>query len=155
MKPALENLKNLLENLSLNQNVRILTISDGELFDQESTVEYSSQVVNVIKKNNLLVNSQAIRFFTSSNQPDTRGLSSCLQFSNVSNPILIDIEADKYNYENYENIFKSDGFENRILLKCEVNDSIKAEPWENYVNEIYIRKGQNTFWLKKKLEIKY
>ena len=151
MKPALENLKNFLENLNLNQNVRILTISDGELFDQESTVEYSNQVVNVIKKNNLLVNSQAIRFFTSSNQPDTRGLSSCLQFSNISNPTLIDIEAYNYKYENYENIFKSDGFENRILLKCEVNDSIKAEPWENYVNEIYIRRGQNTFWLKKEI----
>ena len=34
MKPALENLKNYLENYNLNQNVRILTISDGELFDQ-------------------------------------------------------------------------------------------------------------------------
>ena len=105
MQPALENLKNFLEKYNMNKNVRILTISDGELFDQEETVNYSNQVVNSIKKNNLLVNSQAIRFFTSSSQPDTRGLSSCLQFSNISNPTLIDIEANNYKYENYEDIF--------------------------------------------------
>ena len=66
MKPALVNLKNFLEKNNMNKNVRILTISDGDLFDQEETVKYSSEVVDVIKNNNLLVNSQAIRFFTSS-----------------------------------------------------------------------------------------
>ena len=151
MQYALKNLKNFLEKYNKNKNVRILTISDGELFDQEETVNYSNEVVNVIKKNNLLVNSQAIRFFTSSCQPDTRGLSSCLQFSNVTTPTLIDIEAYDYKYENYENIFNSDGFESRILLKCDEKDSIKVEPWDNYTNEIYIRKGLNTFWLKKEI----
>ena len=151
MQPALENLKNFLEKYNMNKNIRILTISDGELFDQESTVKYSNEVVNVIKKNNLLVNSQAIRFFTSSSQPDTRGLSSCLQFSNTTNPTLIDIEANNYKYENYEDIFKSDGFESNILLKCDEQNSIKVEPWENYTNEIYIRNGLNSFWLKKEI----
>lgn len=151
MRPALENLKTFLEKYNMNKNVRILAISDGELFDQESTVNFSNEIVNVIQKQNLLVNSQAIRFFTSSSQPDTRGLSSCLQFSNVSTPTLIDIDAYNYKYENYEYIFNNDGFENRILLKCIENDSIKVEPWEDYVNEIYIRKGQNTFWLKKEI----
>ena len=151
MEPALEKLKNFLEKYNMNKNIRILTISDGELFDQESTVNFSNEVVNVINENNLLVNSQAIRFFTSSSQPDTRGLSSCLQFSNVCTPTLIDIDAYKYKYENYEYIFNSDRFENRITLKCEENDSIKVEPWDNYLNEIYISKGLNTFWLKKEI----
>ena len=148
MKTALENLKNFLENYNLNKNIRILTISDGELFDQEETVKYSNEVVDVIKKKDLLVNSQAIRFFTSSCQPDTRGLSSCLQFSNVTNPKLIDIKAEGYKFENYDEIFNSDGFENNVVLKCD-NDSIKVEPWENYVNKISIRKGENIFWLNK------
>ena len=148
MKQALENLKNFLENINLNKNIRILTISDGELFDQESTVIYSNEVVNVIKQKDLLVNSQAIRFFTSNCQPDTRGLSSCLQFSNVSNPILIDIKAENYKYENYDEIFKSDGFQNNVVLISDSN-SIKVEPWENYFNKINIRKGENIFWLKK------
>ena len=51
MQPALENLKNFLEKYNINKNIRILTISDGELFDQEETVNYSNQVVNSIKKN--------------------------------------------------------------------------------------------------------
>ena len=148
MTPALENLKNFLENFNINKNIRILTISDGELFDQENTVKYSNEVVKVIKQKDLLVNSQAIRFFTSSSQPDTRGLSSCLQFSNVSNPILIDIKAEDYNYENYDEMFKSDGFENNVALISD-NDSIKVEPWENFSNKIIIRKGENIFWLKK------
>ena len=151
MQPALENLKNFLEKYNINKNIRILTISDGELFDQEETVNYSNQVVNSIKKNNLLVNSQAIRFFTSSSQPDTRGLSSCLQFSNITTPTLIDIKAYNYKYENYENIFNSDGFESKILLKSDEKESLKVEPWDNYTNEIYIRKGLNTFWLKKEI----
>jgi hypothetical protein len=148
MTPALENLKNFLENFNINKNIRILTISDGELFDQENTVKYSNEVVKVIKQKDLLVNSQAIRFFTSSSQPDTRGLSSCLQFSNVSNPILIDIKAEDYNYENYDEMFKSDGFENNVALISD-NNSIKVEPWENFSNKIIIRKGENIFWLKK------
>ena len=151
MQYALENLKKFLEKYNTNKNVRILAISDGELFDQEETVKYSNEIVNVIKQNNLLVNSQAIRFFTSSCQPDTRGLSSCLQFSNVTTPTLIDIKGYDYKYENYENIFNSDGFESRILLKCDEKDSIKVEPWDNYTNEINIRKGLNTFWLKKEI----
>ena len=148
MKPALENLKYFLENFNINKSIRILTISDGELFDQEGTVKYSNEIVNTIKTKELLVNSQAIRFFTSSCQPDTRGLSSCLQFSNITNPKLIDIKAENYKFENYDEIFSSDGFENNIVLKCE-NDSIKVEPWENYTNKINIRKGENIFWLKK------
>ena len=151
MQYALKNLKNFLEKYNTNKNVRILAISDGELFDQEETVKYSNEIVNVIKQNNLLVNSQAIRFFTSSCQPDTRGLSSCLQFSNVTTPTLIDIKGYDYKYENYENIFNSDGFESRILLKCDEKDSIKVEPWDNYTYEINIRKGLNTFWLKKEI----
>ena len=148
MRPALENLKNFLENFNTNKNIRIITISDGELFDQENTVKYSNEVVNVIKQKDLLVNSQAIRFFTSSSQPDTRGLSSCLQFSNVSNPKLIDIKAENYNFENYDELFKSDGFENNVVLISD-NNSIKVEPWENFSNKINIRKGENIFWLKK------
>ena len=71
MKPALQNLKNFLENININKKVRILSVSDGDLFDQIETVDYSSEVVNTIKSKDLLVNSQAIRFFTSSCQPSS------------------------------------------------------------------------------------
>ena len=99
MQLALQNLKNFLEN-NKNKKIRILSISDSDLFDQEDTVVYSNEIVNIIKSKDLLVNSQAIRFFTSNYQPDTRGISSCLQFSNVTNPKLIDISAENYKYSN-------------------------------------------------------
>jgi len=150
MKTALGKLKYYLENINLNKNIRILAISDGELHDQKDTVTYSSEIVDIIKEKKLLVNSQAIRFFTSSCQPDTRGLSSCLQFSNVSNPELIDIYARKYKYKNYEILFKGDGFDNNIILSGE-NNSIKLEPWDDYGKEINLRKGENIFWIKKEI----
>jgi len=150
MQKALINLKFFLENVNLNKNIRILTISDGELHDQGLTVNYSNTIVDIIQEKKLLVNSQAIRFFTSSCQPDTRGLSSCLQFSNVSNPKLIDIYARDYEYNAYEDLFKNDGFEQDIILKCE-NDSVRMEPWDNYGKEINLRKGENVFWLKKEI----
>ncbi|OUM61119.1 hypothetical protein PIROE2DRAFT_62707 [Piromyces sp. E2] len=117
---------------------------------KKKTVKFSNEIVDIIQKKKLLVNSQAVRFFTSNRQPDTRGLSSCLQFSNVSDPKLIDIFANEYQYNEYEELFKSDGFENEIILSCE-SDSIKIEPWDNYGKEINIRKGENVFWLKKEI----
>ena len=66
MCDALKLLKNYLENMNQNKNIRILTISDGELHDQEETVNFSQEIVNLIKLKNLNVNSQAIRFFSSS-----------------------------------------------------------------------------------------
>ena len=35
MRPALENLKNFLENININKKIRILEVSEGDLFDQE------------------------------------------------------------------------------------------------------------------------
>jgi len=150
MEYALKNLKSFLENINLNKNVRILAISDGYLHDQEKTVKFSGEIVDVIQEKKLLVSSQAIRFFTSSSQPDTRGLSSCLQFSNVSQPKLIDVFANEYHYDNYHQLFNDDGFENEITLSCE-SEYIKIEPWDDYCNEINMRKGENVFWMKKEL----
>ena len=149
MCPALKLLEDFLEK-DTNKNVRILSISDGELDDQEETVKYSNEILDYIKQHKLLVNSQAIRFFTSTFQPDTRGLSACLQFSNVSNPKLIDIQADTYKYDKYEDLFQNDSFDSRTVLECE-SESIKIEPWENYAKEISLKKGENIFWMKKKI----
>lgn len=63
MCDALKLLKNYLENMNQNKNIRILTISDGELHDQEETVNFSQEIVNLIKLKNLNVNSQAYKIF--------------------------------------------------------------------------------------------
>ena len=148
MCDALKLLKNYLENMNQNKNVRILTISDGELHDQEETVNFSQEIVNLIKLKNLNVNSQAIRFFSSSMEPDTRVLSSCLQFSNVTTPKLIDIYANNYQFLNYDEIFKSDGFINRIVIESNEN-CLQSEPWEEMKNNLDLFLGTNTFWVSK------
>ncbi len=148
MCDALKLLKNYLENINKNKNIRILTISDGELHDQEETVNFSQEIVNLIKLKNLNVNSQAIRFFSSSMEPDTRGLSSCLQFSNVTTPKLIDIYANNYQFLNYDEIFRSDGFINRIVIESNEN-CLQSEPWEEMKNNLDLFLGTNTFWVSK------
>jgi hypothetical protein len=148
MKNALKLLKDYLENINLNKNIRILTISDGELHDQEETINFSQEIVNLIKLKNLNVNSQAIRFFTSSMEPDTRGLSSCLQFSNVTTPKLIDISTYDYQFLNYDELFKNDGFNNRIIIECN-EICLQNEPWEDMKNNLDLFLGNNIFWVSK------
>ena len=143
---ALENLKKFLEGINKNKNIRILSISDGDLHDQQETINFSNEIVNIIKLKELQVNSQAIRFFTSMNEPDTRGLSSCLQFSNVTTPKLIDIQADNYNFQNYDELFKIDGFDFKITILSNQNCLLK-EPWEEMKNEIDLFNGNNVFWI--------
>ena len=143
---ALENLKKFLEGKNIYKNVRILSISDGDLHDQQETINFSNEIVNLIKLKDLQVNSQAIRFYTSSFEPDTRGLSSCLQFSNVTTPKLIDIQAQNYNYENYDELFQSDGFNFKITILSNQNCLFK-EPWEKMKNEIDLYSCNNFFWI--------
>ena len=150
MKPALQNLNTYLKETNKNKHIRILTISDGQLFDQDETAKYSSEVLKVIEEKQLLVNSQAIRFFTSQSQPDTRGLSSCLQFANVCDPKLIDIQTSNYSYENYEYMFHSDGLEGGLTLKTQ-DESFKKEIYCDYSKEIIVGKGENIFWIKKEV----
>ena len=73
--------------------VRLITISDGDLHDQIQTLETATKVMNT-HGHQVVINSQAIRLFTSGQQPDTRGLASMLQFNNSSYvPTLKDISS--------------------------------------------------------------
>ena len=66
--------------LSKQACFRILTISDGDVWDQKETLNSASEFAAKIK-GQYSINSQAIRFFTSSSQPDTTALSSVLQLN--------------------------------------------------------------------------
>src|SRR5579871_2364209 len=82
---------------SQHKKIRLISISDGELHDQEATVNHASKLAEMLKNGGYQVASSAIRFFTSSAQPDTRGLSSMLQLDNITlgskNTAIIDINA--------------------------------------------------------------
>ena len=63
---------------NIKKPIRLLTISDGDIGSEDSLFKSVDNLIKKIK-NNLMVNSHAVRYFTSDSPPDTRGLSSTLK----------------------------------------------------------------------------
>ena len=158
MQPALEQLLNIiLDDDKKVLNYRILSLSDGELHDQEKTVNSADVLKNMIKDKHLIVNSQAIRLFTSEVQPDTRGLSSMIQLSTKGNQMLVDINCSEHSNENIVNLicdmFSNDGlFYSYSLQNTTGIKNLRDEPWNDYTDIIYLFPGENTFWVKSENE---
>lgn len=136
-----------------SKNLRILSISDGDIHDKKETVNLSTKIAKLLKDNNFIVNSQAIRLFTSRyGTPDTRGLASVLQFhsNNIVKPSVIDIDSsvdDKMLIGTMVNLFLGDGLDESITLETG-NNFIKVEPWSSSVtNSSILFEGENTIWL--------
>lgn len=146
-KPALQ----ILERTQFKSDkVRILTISDGDMHDLLVATEYASSIVEKIKKGRH-INSQAIRYFTSSyGQPDTRGLTSVLQFNNVEQNRLLDINAStdfEVTTKQIVELFQSDGLTHNITM--ETNDNlISSDPWKPAKKQLSLRTGLNTIWFR-------
>ena len=150
MNGTISELEKIFSNTKKKTNIRILSVSDGDLHDQEKTVEKASHLFNKFK-DCFIVNSQAVRLYTSSCEPDTRGMSSLMQFSNVTESKLIDIQASKDLIEigdEISNLFKSDGLGCNLYIKN--NEKIFLEnPWSEAVDELKLILGENVFWLNK------
>ncbi|OUM63701.1 hypothetical protein PIROE2DRAFT_61128 [Piromyces sp. E2] len=140
MKSAIIQLEKLLQRImasNTKQNIRLLSVSDGALHDQKETLNAASNLFLKVKEF-FMINSQAVRFFTSGGEPDTRGLSSMLQFNTMTTPQLIDINAN----DNVDSIadsivalFKNDGM------------SSKENPWNPSQDSIDLINGENIFWM--------
>ena len=150
MNKAIDELEKIFEKINKKANIRILSISDGELHDQEQTVEKASNLYNKFKEY-FIVNSQAVRLYTSSSEPETKGMSSLMQFSNITEPKLIDIQADKDLFNIADEIcalFNSDGLGCNLYVKS--NENVFMEnPWSEPNNELRLINGENIFWLNK------
>eukprot|EP00055_Hartaetosiga_balthica_P017881 m.124510 g.124510 ORF g.124510 m.124510 type:complete len:1128 (+) comp9425_c10_seq1:235-3618(+) len=136
-------------------NVRILTISDGFMSDIHDVVQNASAYAASVRSTSRLVNSQAVRFITSqSSQPDTRGVSSVLQFNTASQVELVDFVATPTNCpelgEMIASIFQKDGLDNCTSLSSNNGaDIILVDPFGNAQNSIYLTSSITTFWLTK------
>ncbi|AYV77901.1 MAG: hypothetical protein Edafosvirus2_80 [Edafosvirus sp.] len=148
MASSITQLRNYILRMDPSYHFRILTISDGELHDQEITSKLSSEYAPELK--NYKINSQAVRFFTSTQQPDTRGLASVLQFNSACYPNLVDINSNTN-----ENIiigemvklFNNDHLDKNCVLST--NDAIiMGTPWEhsNLRNISNLLEGENLIW---------
>ena len=150
MAKALEQLENVLSNLEEGISIRILVFSDGELHDQERTMELSSQISQKFK-GKFRINAQAIRYYTSTwGEPDTRGLSSILQLNSINTtPKLEDINHDvevELISDKICEYFIKDGLDLSVKLKSKFLN-LYNNPWEKPVNEIRLLKGKNLFWI--------
>ena len=156
MTPAIYNLRNIISS-SKNSQFRILSISDGALHDQRETVNASTSLANVLKKSNYVISSSAIRLFTSSSQPDTKGLSSVLQFNTESDSQLVDVNMAEFGYsdEAVSDIISStmkDNLGSLRRIKVQSSDgynTLLQAPWSSTSAYLNLTKGVNTFWLKR------
>jgi hypothetical protein len=150
--PAVTKLHHLLDRTKKDRLVRILTISDGEVFDQKEVDQAGALLYRYCSRIRTRINSQAVRLFTSNTQPDTTALCSLLQINNVMEASLIDILASTPSKEIAIQMAKM--FFDDISCK---NKRITADstiffknPWDVEATEsLWLYSGQNMFWLKK------
>jgi len=155
MTPAIYNLRNVI-SYSKHSQFRILSISDGALHDQREAVTSSASLAEVLKKSNYVISSSAIRLFTSSSQPDTRGLSSVLQFNTENDSTLVDINMAEFGYsDNVVSEIISNTIKDNLgsLRRLSINNSshehiLLQTPWSTTSEHLNLTKGVNTFWLK-------
>ncbi|CAM4895296.1 unnamed protein product [Rotaria socialis] len=131
--------------------LRLLTISDGEVQDQAQVQTAAAQLISLIK-NKFIINSQAVRLFTSSSQPDTRAVSSLLQLNNVSNVNLLDVRTSLSNIDisaTIASLFSGDSLNRHAILKSG-EAILKSTPWQTSMHDtISLFPGENLFWLNK------
>ena len=131
--------------------MRILTLSDGEIVvaEERRRVPILASELSEEIRGKFRINSQAIRYFTSSAQPDTLALASVLQLNTVKESTLIDIDyREPHNVAGdkiYE-LFKDDGFDCNLKIKAN-RDCIKPNPWTEVKEEIPLFIGKNFFWV--------
>ena len=153
MAQAIDKFYEMIENKKFNNKIfRILTLSDGELHDQDSTMKSADKLKQLVQQEKIVINSQSLRLFTSSSQPDTRGLSSMLQLSTKGKQMLVDIDCNFLSDDLIVNIiselFINDGLGNSIMLKSKLKENcLQEEPWLPTTDSIYLFPGINSFWI--------
>jgi uncharacterized sporulation protein YeaH/YhbH (DUF444 family) len=113
-----------------NIAIRLLTISDGDVGNVSDVFKKVEELIKKIN-NNFLVNSHAVRYFTSSSPPETRGLASVLKLNNVTTGKLIDIKAEDAHETNATKIaqlFLDDGL-NEIYKIISEEKNLYENPW--------------------------
>ncbi|XP_037027479.1 uncharacterized protein LOC119068126 [Bradysia coprophila] len=150
MTLAVHKFQELFSTLDMNIPVRVLTISDGDVDSQVATKRAGDNLAKFISDFQVPINSQAMRLFTSENQPDTTALCSMLQINNTIATRLLDASA--YSLSEYitplVELFSSDGFSNGLSIMAEKPVFLNL-PWENEgLNRLIVRTGQNVFWMK-------
>lgn len=130
--------------------LRILTISDGEITDTKETIQAADKLANFVKKFNMSVNSQAVRWY---GKADTTALCCLLQLNNVTKSNLVES-----NYEEgvavtakiWADLFAGDKLMTNMVLKNDKEIFLK-NPWDTEATDNFrLQSGENVFWCKEK-----
>lgn len=153
MVPAVEELHKLMKKLIKDdvEAIRILTISDGEIDDQQNTAQLSNNLASFLKNSKILINSQAVRFFTSTyGQPDTTALCCLLQLNNVTSSNLLDIVSNEkidVIVDKWAKLYDNDGLISAVELQCD-SEVLRRNPWDKFSSDkLKLVIGNNIFWV--------
>jgi hypothetical protein len=154
MSPGIHKLTDILLKPECKK-IRLLSISDGELHDQVESMRAATKLATILSdpEANRLISSKALRLFTSSSQPDTRGLSSLLQLDNLSTTDkvgLIDVQAssDRSVIIDILHQMLVDSLGHNSGSLTTDNPVFLRDPWSNPSAEYRLSEGLNTFWFK-------
>lgn len=151
MTLAVHKFTELFSTFELKTPVRVLTISDGMVDSQTSTKKAGDDLAIFVSKYQIPINSQAMRLFTSFNEPDTTALCSILQINNTISTQLLDVSANsppQLIATQLVELFKSDGFSNGCSITAEIPVFLNL-PWETEgLTAMILKTGQNVFWMR-------
>lgn len=154
MAPAIDKCSEVFEELDVGKPIRLLTISDGEINDQEETEKMADAFSKNLIEMGFFINSKAVRLFTSSSEPDTRALCCLLQVNNATPKSLVDIDADLSDEgiaKIMVDLFAGDDFgKSKVLMATE--NILCLEPWNQQIasfSKVLLLPGKNIFWLTK------
>lgn len=153
LQPAISALESELEQVIKNggTGVRILAISDGEVFDKSESLS-AAEAICLKYKNRLRINTQAMQVFSCDQaNPDTVALCSLLQFNNTKSTQLVNINTS-LDFDTPVNelvdLLKDDGVDYLLKIESESGKLFKKEMWSNeFSKDLALKNGENCFWM--------
>jgi len=147
MAGVYQKVSSILKNNKLQKNYRILVLSDGEISDQEETVNQAEELKKFIDSKKYSLSIGSIRYNTGFGQPDTRAISSVLMLNtdNTKTKVLTEVSSndpnEKISRKIYD-LFKDDYFESDFAIQSN-KIKFRVEPWKKGSNCIKLKEGNN------------
>ncbi len=147
---AFQNLKSYFSKFSNKKSLRILTISDGQIFDKDSAITIINDIYSTYY-GKFPINSRCVR--VGNVEADTRIFLNILRLIYPSTPTkILNVEKTKQNSEiirKMTEMFEEDGIGDILWITSEIKN-IRENPYSDYTDEVpFINDGRKFIILKK------
>ena len=148
---AFNNLKTYFSKFSRKKSLRILTISDGAIFDKENAMTIINEIYSTYY-GLFPINSKCVR--VGNIEPDTKIFSNILRLIYPSTKTeILNVEKSESNSvisEKITKMFENDGITNILWITSDVKN-IRENPYTDYTDEVpFINDGRVFIILKKR-----